>query len=54
MDLFEQSVASHPLRLLEIVTRIIDNRKRYEARNSKREKKELNYMLNQKIYIEEL
>ena len=42
------------LRLSEIVTRIIANRQRYEARNAKRERKELDYVLNQKAYVEEL
>ena len=42
------------LRLAEIVTRIIANRQRYEARNAKRERKELDYVLNQKAYVEEL
>ena len=44
----------YPLRHADIVTRIIENRTRYEARNAKREKKELDYMRNQKTYIEEL
>ena len=34
--------------------RIIENRTRYEARNAKREKKELNYMQNQKTFVAEL
>lgn len=42
------------LKLSEIITRIIVNRKRYEARNAKRERKELDYVLNQKEYVEEL
>ena len=37
-----------------IVSRIIDNRARYEARNAKREKKELNYIHNEKRFVEEL
>ena len=43
-----------PLRLADIVTRIIDNRTRYEARNAKREKKELKYITSEKTYIQEL
>ena len=43
-----------PLRLADIVTRIIDNRTRYEARNAKREKKELKYITSEKTYIPEL
>ena len=39
--------------LADIVARIIDNRARYEARNAKREKRELNYMRD-KTFIEEL
>ena len=44
----------HPLHLGDIVTRIIENRTRYEARNLKREKRELNYMQNQKTFIAEI
>jgi len=42
------------LRLEDIVARIIANRQRFEARNAKRERKELDYVLNQKAYVEEL
>jgi len=42
------------LRLADIVERIITNRQRFEARNAKRERKELDYVLNQKVYVEEL
>jgi len=45
---------SSTLRATDIVTRIIENRKRFEARNAKREKKEITYMLHQKTYVEEL
>ena len=44
----------YPLQLADVVTRIIDNRTRYEARNAKREKRELDYMTKQKTFIEEL
>ena len=54
MGILRRGEPRHPLRLADIVTRIIDNRTRYEARNAKREKKELNYMLHQKTFIEEL
>ena len=37
-----------------IVERIIANRARFEARNAKREKKELHYMQNQKQFVREL
>ena len=43
----------HPLQLSDIVARIIDNRTRYEARNAKREKKELKYV-QEKAFVEEL
>ena len=42
------------LQLADIVARIIDNRTRYEARNAKREKKELHYMQHQKTFIQEM
>jgi len=45
---------THPISLDAIVRRIIDNRSRFEARNAKREKKELNYMQNEKKYLPEL
>ena len=45
---------AHPLRLEEIVRRIVDNRAKYEQRNATREKKELNYVLHEKAYVEEL
>ena len=54
MGILRRSERRHPLRLPQIVARIIDNRARFEARNLKREKRELNYMLTQKTYIEEL
>ena len=54
MGIYQEGETTHPLRMAEIVARIIGNRTRYEARNAKREKKELNYMLNEKTYIEEL
>ena len=44
----------HPLRTSDIVTRIIDNRTRYEARNAKREPRELNYLQNEKTFVREL
>ena len=54
MGILRPGERRHPLRMTDIVTRIIENRTRYEARNAKREKKELNYMLNEKTFIEEL
>ena len=54
LGIFHASESRHPLRLAEIVARIIEKRTRYEARNLKREKKELKYMLEQKTFIEEL
>ena len=54
MGLLEQStVQPTALRTADIVTRIIENRKRFEARNAKRERKELDYVLHKKQYIEE-
>ena len=47
-----QSERQHLLRLSDIVSRVVNNRARFEARNLKREKRELNYMLNQKTYVE--
>ena len=44
---------AHPLRLEEIVRRIVDNRAKYEQRNATREKKELKYV-QEKAFIEEL
>ena len=52
--LFRSSEHQNPLRMADIVMRIIDNRTRFEARNLKREKKELNYVLHEKAYVEEL
>jgi len=54
LGVFQESEFSHPLTLDSIVQRIIENRTRYEARNAKREKKELNYMQNQKTFVAEL
>ena len=42
-----------PLRLEEIVRRIVDNRAKYEQRNATREKKELKYV-QEKAFVEEL
>ena len=53
MGILSQSGRTHPLRMADIIARIIENRARYEARNAKREKKELNY-ISQKVYVEEL
>ena len=53
MGILSKSGRTHPLRMADIVARIIQNRARYEARNAKREKKELNY-ISQKVYVEEL
>ena len=53
MGILSEPGRTHPLRLADIVARIIENRARYEARNAKREKKELNY-ISQKVYVEEL
>ena len=44
---------AHPLRLEEIVRRIVDNRAKYEQRNATREKKELKYV-QEKAFVEEL
>ena len=54
MGRYAQGERTHPLRLAGIVSRIVDNRRKYEARNAKREKKELDYVENQKVYVEEL
>jgi len=54
LGILHEGEMRHSLRLCDIVARIMENRARYEARNAKREKKELNYMLNQKTFIAEL
>ena len=54
LGLFQECEINHPMTLGAIVQRVIESRARYEARNAKREKKELNYMQNQKTYIAEI
>ena len=46
--------APNALRIEDIVQRIVDNRARFERRNAKREKKELDYVTKQKTYVREL
>jgi len=52
--IYHASEEQPSLTMGDIVTRIIENRKRYEARNAKRERRELQYMMHQKAYVEEL
>eukprot|EP00908_Phaeocystis_cordata_P019494 Transcript_3103.p1 GENE.Transcript_3103~~Transcript_3103.p1 ORF type:complete len:481 (-),score=217.42 Transcript_3103:93-1535(-) len=55
LGVFQQRHApADPLRLEQIVQRIVENRARYEKRNTTREKKELAYMQEQKTYVQEL
>ena len=52
--IYERVAAPNPLRIEDIVQRIVDNRARFEKRNAKREKKELDYVTTQKTYVREL
>ena len=52
--IYERVAAPNPLRIEDIVQRIVDNRARFEKRNAKREKKELDYVTKQKTYVREL
>ena len=52
--IYERVAAPNPLRIEDIVQRIVDNRARFEKRNAKREQKELEYVTKQKTYVQEL
>jgi len=54
LGIFTRIEQGHRLRTDDIVQRMIENRVRYEKRNSKREKKELHYMHHEKSYVREL
>lgn len=51
---FVQGERAHPLCMVDIVRRIIENRGKYEIRNAKRERRERDWYENEKAYVEEL
>jgi len=54
MGIYAEVPTSHLLNTEDVVTRIIENRLKYENRNAKRSAKELNYLNSQKTFVAEI
>lgn len=54
MGIFKEIETTHSLNTDNVVTRLIENRLKYENRNAKRSVKELNYLSGQKTYVAEI